>query len=157
MSQDKEITLVGTINSSKTGVDFTHPKILKRIVSQYEGIKLVVSFKPLEYQRSSAQNRWLWGVAYVRICAWYRETQGERISKEDVHSYVLQHVLEIGSKEKEILGVRTVVTGINKTTSALSVGEYQEFKEKLQEYFSKRGCYIPDPKGNNTLSEYLDE
>lgn len=153
----KELSLIGTLSPDKTGIVFSNPQIVKRVLSNYVDKKLLVTFKPLEYQRSSSQNRWMWGVAYVTIVAWYKETQGESITKEDVHEYVLQHVLRHGVQEKDILGKLTIVPGQKKRTSGLTVGEFQEFKEKLQAHFAERGCDIPDPVGSNTLSEFIDE
>ncbi len=157
MSSEKQIQLIGKLNADRTGIEFEHSKLMKRVLHSYENIRLLVTFEPLKIQRSLQQNRWLFGVAYTTIQAWYRETQGESISKEDLHEYVVQHVLGVGVTNKEILGVPTTLSGIKKRTSGLSIQEFQDFKEKLQAHFSEFGLQIPDPIGHNTLTDYIED
>ncbi len=120
------------------------------------GKRLEISFRILRYQRSLAQNRYMWGVAYTTIAAWYSETQGETVSKDAIHVYVLRNILEYQPKVENMLG-QEVITFVGKSTSKLNTKEFNEFVEKLQAHFADKGCIIPDPKENNFLSDFLKD
>lgn len=135
-------------------IKFTFGKLLQRVCKRLYGKKLEVSFKELEYQRSGAQNRWLWGVAYVRIASFLYETQGERISKEAIHSHTLQVILKYEMVLVDVAG-KTVAHFKGKSTSQLSTKKFMQLKDDLQLYWSERGCVIPDPRENNFLSDLI--
>lgn len=137
-------------------IKLTFGKPLKRILKPLMGQKLEVGFKVLKYQRSQAQNKWLWGVAYITIASWYKDTNGYTITKDAIHAHTLQEILDYKIRTGEING-KEVIYIDGKSTSALSVKEFSEMKDKLQVYWAERGCYIPDPRGNNFLSDYLDD
>lgn len=131
-------------------------KALSRVVGRLMGLKLEVSFKPLKYQRSNAQNRWLWGVAYPTIAAWIRETSGELVNKEAIHAHTLQEILGYTPKSKTVNNVEVIYME-GKSTKALNTQEFNDLKDNLQKYYSELGCDVPDPRGNNYLSDYLDD
>lgn len=154
----KEFTEVGELILHEDGVaiKLLFGKTLKRLLKHLLGQRLEVGFKPLSYQRTDRQNKWLWGVAYVTIAAWYRETQGHRVDKDALHAHTLQYILDYKITAKEVLG-REVLVVEGKSTSQLNTKEFNEMKEKLQAYWAERGCDIPDPKGNNFLSDYISD
>lgn len=155
----KEINEVGELIDTEDGglaIKLLFGKALKRVLQPFRGKRLQVSFQLLEYQRSKAQNAWLWGVAYVTISAWYKETHGYRIDKDVLHAHTLQEILERKIVVQEVFG-KEVISVQGKSTSNLTIKEFNELKEKLQAYWAERGCYIPDPKGNNMLSDFIED
>lgn len=154
----REFTDLGEIIDYEDGlaIKLRFGKALKRILRPLFGKELEVSFKLVEYQRSAAQNRWLWGVAYITIAAWYKETEGISVSKDAIHAYTLQHILGYKIATEEVHGVEVIYMK-GKSTSNLTIKEFSQMKEDLQAYWSERGCYIPDPKEHNYLSEYLED
>lgn len=157
MAKKQEYTVTGTLSEDCKSLEIRHYKVIKRVARSLLGQDLMITFTPLEYQRSGAQNRWYWGCACICIAGWYRETQGETITKEAVHDYVLQHVIGINTKKREILGKTTYISEKVKTTSKMSVKDFNEFKEKLQAYFAEYGCIIPDPRDNNMLEDFIKD
>lgn len=137
-------------------IRLTFGKALRRILKPFFGKKLLVSFEEQKYQRSKAANRWLWGVAYVTIAAWYRETQGERISKEAIHAYTLHVILDSRIEVKEMFGKEIMIIH-EKSTSQMTVQEFSEFMETLVKHWAEKGCEIPMPRGDNLLSDYIDQ
>lgn len=155
----KEFTDVGELEELQDGslvVRLVYGKILKRLVKHLYGKRLEVSFKPLKLQRSLSQNRWLWGVAYITIKAWYKETNGVSVSKDAIHAHTLQYILDYKPVMANIDGLEVIYMD-GKSTSKLTVKEFNDLKTKLQAYWAERGCIIPDPKGNNFLSEFVKD
>jgi hypothetical protein len=152
----REFTVVGELTEDCRYLEITHYKALKRLVGSLVGEPLEINFKKLRYQRSAAQNRWLWGVAYVTIAAWYKETQGETISKDAIHAHTLQEILGYEIVSEEIMG-REVLVVKGKSTSKLTTVEFNDMKDRLQAYWAERGCDIRDPNEHNMLTDHLDD
>ncbi len=155
----KEFVEIGElIDTPEYGLVISLPfgKALKRVLKHLFGEKLEVGFKPLKYQRSAAQNRWLWGVAYICISRWYKETDGVTVSKEAIHAHNLQYILDYKIVQEDIDGKEVLVVK-GKSTSQLNVQEFNDMKERLQAYWSEKGCDIPDPRENNFLSDYVTD
>lgn len=85
---------MGELSEDCKDISIAHFKPLRRILQHLVGKQLEVTFKLLKYNRSDAQNRWLWGVAYVTVCGWWKESFGERIDKETLHSYTKQVIMQ---------------------------------------------------------------
>jgi hypothetical protein len=62
-------------------IKLTFGKALKKVLRHLFDKKLEITVTELVYNRSSAQNRWLWGVAYETVIAHHRDTTGEKITK----------------------------------------------------------------------------
>lgn len=152
----REFNVVGELTEDGQFIKISHYKPLKRIFKGLIGKQLEVSFKLLKYQRSAAQNRYLWGVAYVTIAAWYKDSQGSSISKDAIHAHTLQHILDYEVEVQNVLGKEVIVVK-GKSTSALNTKEFCDLVESLQKYWAERGCVIPDPKGHNFLSDYIKD
>ena len=135
-------------------VVFPFGKTLRRVTKHLIGVELEIRVKPLKFKRSNAQNRWLWGVAYPTIIHWMLETQGERVSKDALHTYVLQVLLEYEPKVTEVMGV-TVVSFQGKSTSSLTTTEFTELMDKIVAHWAEKGCTIPLPSGNNFISDHI--
>lgn len=153
---NREFVVVGELSEDCSSIQLTHYKALKRLIGHLKDTKLEVSFKKLRYKRSDAQNRFLWGVAYVTIAAWYYETQGEKVSKDVIHAHTLQYILGYRPVVETILG-REVIVMEGKSTSKLNTVEFNDMKDKLQKYWAAKGCDIPDPRENNFITDFLDD
>lgn len=160
------MTIVGKLSEDFTSIEILHNRVLKRVLRNYKGQDLEVAFRVLKYQRSSAQNRWLWGVAYVSICAWHKETTGEKMDKDTLHAHTLQYILDYRMQSKTINGMDVIVMQ-GKSTSALNTKEFSELVDKLCEYWNPKMEYtdqngdvqghIPLPKGNNMITDYVKD
>lgn len=118
--------------------------------------RLEVSMKVLKHQRSLASNRYLWGVCYTTICAFLKETQGEKVDKDAIHIHTLTVILERKPQVQNILG-KEVITFNEKSTSKLTTEEFTDMIAKLKDYWAERGCFIPEARGNNFMSDYLED
>ncbi len=154
--KDKEIEASGKMREDLTGIDFTFPKAMQRISSVFVGSDLLIKFKVLRYSRSDAQNRWLWGVAYPTIAGWHKETQGERITADEIHAITCSVILGRRLIIKEKDGVEYAFFE-GKTSSQLNTKEFTELMEQLQQFWAEKGCYIADPKQNNLITDHLND
>lgn len=154
-----EFSEIGVLEKTEDGglsIKLRFGKVLKRVLENLIGKDLEVNFSLLKYRRTAAQNRWLWGVAYTTVMAWHKETQGYSIDKNTVHAYTLQEVLGYKIVPKELLGKEVLVVE-KERTSSLSTKEFSEMVEKLVAYWAERGCYIPLPRENNFLSDFVKD
>lgn len=154
-----EFTEVGRLEESENGdliIRLIFGKSLKKVVGNLMDKKLEVGFKALRHNRSNSQNRYLWGVAYICIRAWYKETQGRDISKEAIHAHTLQKVLGYTIRQEDVDGTEVLIVE-GKSTSRLNTKEFTDLVDDLQHYWSERGCVIPDPNGNNFLSDHIKD
>lgn len=155
-TKNRGFDVVGRLTDDGRYIELTHYKALRRVFKHLMNKDLDVSFKELEYQRSAAQNRWLWGVAYITIAAWFKETQGEVITKDEIHAHTLQNILDYRVETKEVFGTEVIVVH-GKSTSALTTKQFSVLKEKLQKYWGEKGCEIADPIGNNFITDHLKD
>jgi len=101
---NKTFTLIGELTEDGQFISITHWKPLRRIMKFLVGKQLEVNVKELKYVRSDAQNRWLWGVAYITIVGWWKESFGEKIEKETLHSYTKQIIM--GGKQYDTVAIQ---------------------------------------------------
>lgn len=95
-------------------------------------------------KRSINQNNWYYGIALPIIIQAIEETTGELYTKEDLHEFHLEKVLEATKVVKETLG-ETIITYTHKRTSDMTTVEFMNFKNKIQVYWAERGINVPDP------------
>jgi len=150
----EEFTLTGELTESCTTLNLTFGKALKRVLHGLVGKELLIDIRPMQYKRSSAQNRYYWGVVIVCVRAWHKETQGETITKDQAHAYILTRVQEVEPKFKTVFGEEVMYFDY-KTTSQMNTKEFNEFKEKVQTFFYDVGCNIPDPTKNSLTQDYI--
>lgn len=153
-----EFTDVGELRKTDEGlaIFLNFGKALQRVTGHLIGKKLEVSFKPLKYQRSQAQNRWLWGVAYVTIVAFLLETEGVKYTKDEIHAYTLKVLLGYHVESRIIQG-QEVLYMKGKSTSQLSTAEFSDLVDLLQSHWAEFGCIIESPKGDNFISDFLKD
>lgn len=58
---------------------------------------------------------------------------------------------------KEIFDKRVISNSEYKTTSKLTTKEFNLMKEKIQKFWSEKGCVIPDPNQNNFISDHIKD
>jgi hypothetical protein len=104
-------------------------------------------------KRSDKQNRWYWGVAIRTIIERLKEQSGETYAPNDIHQYILDKVVGVRFKTKEVMGM-TVTYIESKSTSAMSTKEFNMFKFELQVHFARKDIVIPDPNENNYTNDF---
>jgi len=149
-----EYYLSGFISDDLTSVQIEDAPFLHRILNNLAGKKLEVRITEFFEQRSNRQNRYLWGVVIPLIIAFHKETQGEKLTPDDVYAFLMANIAEYKMVSKEIFG-ETVFVVQGKSTSKMNTQEFMEFIKKVQQYFDERGLEIPDPKNNNFLNDFI--
>lgn len=97
-------------------------------------------------KRSTAQNRYLWGVVYKAICDKLKEqgiksAKGKEITDEDIHDICKATFLERSDKFR-IFGL---VFHREASTTELSTTEFMEYIGEIRGYFAVFGVDIREP------------
>lgn len=102
-----------------------------------------VIIEPLKKDRSSKQNKALFGVAYAEL----EEQTGNE--KNDLHEYFCMEFF--GANEKEIMGsfkrvpVRTTTTGFDGKRDVIPTEIFAKFYNFVQRRAAEMGFYVSDP------------
>lgn len=136
---------------------------LRRVLSRYKGYDLIVTLEEAQYKRSPQQNRYYWGVIVKSVQGFLLETQGEKITKDEIHAFhlttiagykpITKEVTIFDFEQQKFVKQEVMILG-GKSSRNMTVGEFTEFVEKIKEFWHMRDCHIPDPSGYNTLSDY---
>lgn len=158
-SQDinnKEFTVVGNLNEDCSAILIQFFKPLAKVIKSLRGEDLEVTFKKIRYNRSAAQNRYMWGVVVPTVRAWMKETQGEIKDKEAVYIWLRKSLLGHSIEVHEIMGEEVIVMG-GKRFSKMNTKEFAEAVDTIVQEMAQRGCVIPLPRENNFLSDFLKD
>lgn len=98
------------------------------------GAPMMVEIKPYKRGRSTAQNRYYFGVVLKILGDYTGETP------EDLHDYFKFRLLS--GKEKIICGEMIPGTA---STARLTTAEFSEYVDKIRAAAAQMGCVIPDP------------
>jgi hypothetical protein len=133
------------------GLSPTSP--MANILRQYRGKEVTVIVQDKEAPRSLRQNSMYWGLLVVQVQAFIKETQGELWTPHEVHCYHLMHVCRDRPVIKEITfrengedkTVQTVVF-TTKTTSQMSMKEFNEFVDDLTQHWAEKELVLQLPQ-----------
>ena len=132
-------------------VQLYHRDIVQRLVpTEFIGVDLSIEIKKHEDTRSSAQNRWLWGVAYPSIIYWMKNVNGITLTKDEVHAHNMTVVQGFIYESREIMGEEVLVL-TTPSSSSWTKKQFSQAKEKLQDYYSEKGLYLKDPDASKDV------
>ena len=98
-----------------------------------------ITAKPYKHSRTSAQNRYIWGVIYSHIKKHVFDSTGATFTTEEIHEYCKD--LFIDAMPKPVMGRFVVV----KSTTNMNTAEFCDYVERIQHHFAEQGLNIPDP------------
>jgi len=104
--------------------------------------------------RSLAQNRYIWGVVVPTVRAWYKESQGEVKTKDQVYTWLRVGIVGHKPVITEMLGTQ-VVTFEGKRFSKMNTLEFTEAIEEIIMKLAEMGCEIPKPREENLLNQFV--
>jgi hypothetical protein len=156
MASNEKYFLSGVLHENCEGLTFNHAKMFSRVLDGLKGKELMITVERLYNKRSSNQNRYLHGVIVPYLQNWFKDTQGESLSTEQVKAHLYKNVLGHKIVFKEILG-HEVITIEGKRFSQMNTKEFNEAKDKVQKHFIELDpdCAIPDPRGRSLLNDYI--
>lgn len=134
MKQDL-LAIIVPVHGGRLFPSVAQKKIISSALRQREGQEVRLTIGQRIKERSTAQNRYMWGAVYTMIAA---ETGH---STEEVHEFMKSELLprcfvKIGDKEQEI----------TKSTTSLSTYEMEEYLEKVRAFAaSELNLRIPLP------------
>lgn len=149
-----EFYLKGQLNETCTGVVFHNAQAVSKVIKAWAGIDLDLTIRKFYEKRTSRQNRYLHGVIVPIVKIWALESQGEKWSTEKAKAYIYYEVLGYSIEAMQLQG-KEVFWFEGKHFSDMNTKEFNEAKDKVQEYFSVKGVVIPDPKEGNTLDQFI--
>lgn len=125
---------------------------VRQLLRQLDNKELVVHITLFEEKATVKQFRWYWGVAIQKIIQLHKDHTGEILSKNEVHLYNLNMIVQPKLRTKEILG-KTIIEIEEFSMSKMSKRDFNNFKTKLQEFWAKRDIIIPDPGEEDFVNE----
>lgn len=120
---DKPFEFTGELSEDMQSIKIDQAKVMARLLLHFKEKKLAVTIKLNRLIRSAAQNRWLWGVAHVRVASFLKDTQGEQYDKETIHDFTVQHILNKGNTGKVV---------------CFDVDEFKQFCDEFYELAHKK-------------------
>ena len=158
-SPTDEITVIGILTADSQYIQVQNHLVYQRLLKKYQEKELEVTVKVLRYKRSDSQNRYMWGVIVKYVQAWLYETQGEKLHRDAVYTWLRTKLLNEQPKIVNIAG-EDVITMTGKRFGAMNTKEFAEAVDTIRAEMLKRGCDIPEPGGKNRhnfLHEFIDE
>ena len=152
---NKEVEITCTLDEN-SNIVWDYPKIMPRILRHFGGKKLLMKLSVLTTKRSDAQNRYLHGVVCVSIMYWHKQNTGEKYTIDEVKAFIYMKILGYNLKCTTMLGQEVFIME-GKHFSQMNTVEFNEAKEKVQDYFAELGCVIPDPNQNNFITDFENE
>jgi len=165
MAEEKEYAVSGMLYTDPSELEpgelyikLTHWRVLKRILFGWMDKELEVNLQVLRYQRSAAQNRYMWGVIVPTVMAFIKETTGEKKTKDEVYAYLNTHILGYELRTLEIMGKEVFVME-GKRFSQMNTKDFAEAVDKIITHFDALGCFIqlPQDKKNNLLTDFIND
>lgn len=127
---------------------------INRTLMKFRKKKLAINITELTVNATLSQKRYWFGLVIPLIISFHKETQGELLSKDDVHPYILTKILGLKLTSKVIFGQEVFVVE-GKSLRTMSTKDFNEAKTLVQEHFAQKGLDIPDPRENNLLNNHL--
>jgi len=151
----KTVSVKAIVNPDGQGLTFLHKEVLAPAFIPKAGEEVDAEITYGKIPRTKAQNRLLWGVAYVCIAYEMLNKFGEVWDKNVIHSHNLQIIQGIKLEWKTINGQDVLVIDGNKS-SAWEKDEFSERYERLRDWYAvNKDIHIPESSGDNTLNDHL--
>jgi hypothetical protein len=149
---DHKYELQASINDNGE-IEIVDYNRFKRLFARvFHGKDLVLTIERLKRSRSDRQNRYYWGVVIPHIRHFHKHNNGEKISPEEVHVFNTQEIMGAKPQIKNVLGCDVLTVGF-KRSSEMTTAEFTDFIEKIRAYWLEFGLDIPEPSGENLLTD----
>lgn len=155
-NDEREFDVTGELSEDGYSLIIHHAQAMRRLWNGFGGKVLRIRFAIFRQKRSDAQNRYIHGVVVPTVKAWYRETQGETKTNDEI--YVWLRVGLLGQKPviTEMLGSQ-VITMTGKRFSKQNTKEFTESIETIISLMAEKGCVIPLPREHNFIGDFLED
>lgn len=159
----KEITLPAKIDPLTGSIIPDGSTKFAAIISKFadKDNMLEITYKKLHRNRTARQNRYYW-LLVSKIMVFWKSTQGENLQRQQVHAINLDiagrkyesQMLVIPDRNGK-LERREVIVFTHRSTKDMNTTEFTEFIETIREHWGAVGCNLPDPIGENYLSDHI--
>jgi hypothetical protein len=151
----KKYQIEANLNENLDGVDFLHGNMMKRVLEAWKGKPLLITLEKMYNRRSDKQNRYKYGVIIPCIRNHHYDTTGERLSVDGAQMLIYNTILGNEIVFEKVYGLDVPVLQ-GKRMSKMDTVEFNDAKEKIQLWGDERDCHIPDPIGNNLVSDFIN-
>jgi hypothetical protein len=154
---DLDITVSGKLSEDCKSILIDNVQSILRILYVHKDTPLEINLKKFHRERTSAQNRYCWGVMIPCVRAWQLETTGECSSKDALYAFFRIKIIGDEPTVENVDGVDVIILG-GKRFSQCTTVEFAERVDKIIVYYAERGLTIPLPVAgtNNTLSDFVN-
>jgi len=145
MASEESYQLTGLLTEDCQYVQFQAWKAFQKTLSKWVGKDLLITVQVLRYKRSTAQNNFMWGVLVPYVLRWFYETQGKKLTPDEVYTWLRIKLLDEVPKIVNIAGDE-VVTMTGKRFSAMNTRQFADAVDIIRAKMLERGLDIPEPK-----------
>ena len=118
------------------------------IASHFEGKEIEMIIWRKKNRRTTAQNRWYWGVCVKILCGYISDwDKSTMVTPELVHNMLKERFLPVvlGVAKRQIVTPHGEVLEVPHTTTSLSTVEFMDYKALIQSWAAELDIDIPDP------------
>lgn len=155
MSVDPTYHVIGTLREEDMSLRIQYGEALRGVFGHMLGRELDIQVTVLRKNRTNRQNRYIHGVVVPTVQAFYRETQGEEYTHDEVYAKLR---VKLGDKLiiKEVAGDK-IITMSGKRFSKMDTKEFAQAIDALIQLFAEDGCYIAEPNEECFLTDFINE
>lgn len=153
---EKTYELTGKLSEDCTCIILDHAPMLKRLLHPFLGKNLGLKVGIERNKRSDSQNRYIHSVVVKCVQAWMLETSGESKDHDEVYTWLRVSLLGNKLVIKEVLGEQVAIME-GKRFSKMNTKEFAEAINTIITLMDERGCYIPLPRANNYLNDFIKD
>ncbi len=136
--EKNEISLIGEVTQECELIFVNSESYVDNSLYNLRGKEVWIKVSEITEKRSLQQNKLYWGSIIPQIVEFHKETQGEKISPQKIHAFLLQNIAEFELKSEIIFGKEYFSFEKNRS-SEMKTHEFSEYIEKIIDHFSKLG------------------
>lgn len=136
--EKNEVSLIGEVTQEGELIFVNSESYVDNSLYNLRGKEVWIKVSEITEKRSLQQNKLYWGSIIPQIVEFHKETQGEKISPQKIHIFLLQTIADFELKSEIIFG-KEFFSFEKNGTSKMSTKAFTEYVEKVIAHFSKLG------------------
>jgi hypothetical protein len=150
---DIDYTFEGKLSDDCKSLVINYATTIMRQLVPIKDIPLEIHITKFHRQRTSAQNRYCWGVLIPTVQAWQKETTGEFNSKDALYAFFRKTIIGDDVVVEEVDGTQQLILK-GKRFSQCTTVEFAERVDKIILHYAEKGLEIPVPTVDNLLTDF---
>ena len=136
--EKNEVSLIGEVTQECELIFINSESYVDNSLYDLRGKEVWIKVSEITEKRSLQQNKLYWGSIIPQIVEFHKETQGEQINPQTVHTFLLQNIAGFELKSEIIFG-KEVFTFEKNSSSKMTTVEFTEYIERIIAHFGELG------------------